>query len=248
MVNRKERRAAAHAARKAARNSRSPTTSSEEPEVASESVISEARLAANRANAQHSTGAKSEATRATSAQNHTIHGLARHDNTNFKILTSEDPAAFASLKKSLEDEHKPVTETEIILVNRMVESEWLARRAQRLQDTFIHPDSGLATDEKQFNLYKRYKTTHDRAFHKCLNDLLKLRSERRKSNLGFEAQRLRTEIHEMQKDFHGLKLSMEENHLCLENIKVAQEFMRASRENPGFEAQFGALFVKKQAA
>ena len=225
-----------------------PVADNPSPEMQGAATPSEARLAANRANAQHSTGAKSEATRNISAQNHTIHGLARHDNTNFKILTSEDPAAFASLKKSLEDEHKPVTETEIILVNRMVESEWLSRRSQRLQDTYINPDTGLATDEKQFNLYKRYKTTHDRAFHKCLNDLLKLRSEKRKADLGFEAQRVKTERLELQKSTHDMKIFMLQNECYLKNIKVTEEFMRACKENPGFEAQFDEIFVKKQAA
>ncbi|HEY1216422.1 MAG TPA: hypothetical protein VGE93_22595, partial [Bryobacteraceae bacterium] len=31
--------------------------------------------------------------------------------------------------------------------------------------------------EKQFALYLRYQTTHERAFHKCLNDLRKLRAQ-----------------------------------------------------------------------
>ena len=254
------RRAAERLARKAARKQQhqtSQTTPVEEPTIAETATqtrepapepISEARLAANRANAQKSTGAQSPETRNISAQNHTIHGLARHDDANFKLLTSEDPEAFASLKKSLQDEHKPVTETEIILVNRMVESEWLSRRSQRLQDTFINPDSGLATDEKQFNLYKRYKTTHDRAFHKCLNDLLKLRSEKRKADLGFEAQRVKTERLELQKSTHDMKIFMLQNECYLKNIKVTEEFMRACKENPGFEAQFDEIFVKKQAA
>ncbi|MBV8811310.1 MAG: hypothetical protein JO033_21790, partial [Acidobacteriaceae bacterium] len=37
-------------------------------------------------------------------------------------------------------------------------------------------------------LYLRYQTTHERAFHKCLKDLLKLRAERRKEQIGFVSQ------------------------------------------------------------
>jgi len=33
--------------------------------------------------------------------------------------------------------------------------------------------------------YLRYQTTHTRAFHKCLNDLVRLRSERGKTANGF---------------------------------------------------------------
>ncbi len=46
----------------------------------------------------------------------------------------------------------------------------------------------VCLDEKQLALYIRYQTTHDRAFHKCLNQLLKLRAEKRKAEIGFESQ------------------------------------------------------------
>src|SRR3984885_15462455 len=98
MTTRQLRRAAEHQARKAARKAGfpipQPTTTpaiaqttaetetntlaavpsasvfvAEEPSVA---TISPARLSANRANAQFSTGAKSPATKAISPQNHTI--------------------------------------------------------------------------------------------------------------------------------------------------------------------------------
>ena len=48
------------------------------------SAISPERLAANRANAQFSTG-PSVAGIAVSCLNHTIHGLARHNNGTFKL-------------------------------------------------------------------------------------------------------------------------------------------------------------------
>jgi hypothetical protein len=264
------RRAAERLARKAARKQHhqqpteatptSPVFAAEEesmdnqsPETASDTgapsaTISDARLAANRRNAQFSTGAKSPETQANSAQNHTIHGLARKDETNFKLLTTEDPAAFAALQKAFEDEHRPTTETETVLIRHMSESEWLARRAQRLQDTFINPDTGLVTDEKHFNLYMRYKNAHTRAFHKCLSDLLKLRSEKRKDTLGFEAQRVKSEKLEMQKAKQEMAIFILQSECHLKGIKVTEEFMRASKENPGFEAQFDELFAKRQAA
>ena len=202
-MDRKQRRAAAHKERKLARKAGFPTetqitsapapaappppTAIEIPEpgfpfpsLASLTNISAARLAANRANAQQSTGPITESGRATSAQNHTIHGLARHNGT-FKLLPSEDSAGFEALKQSLAEEHLPTTETESILVTTMAESHWLANRAQNLQATCFDESTGQITDPKLFSLYLRYQTTHTRAFHKSLNDLVKLRAERRKT-------------------------------------------------------------------
>jgi hypothetical protein len=62
---------------------------------------------------------------------------------------------------------------------------WLRNRAELLQSNCFHDDGSI--DEKRLALYLRYQTTHERAFHKCLNDLLKLRAEKRKTEIGFEA-------------------------------------------------------------
>jgi hypothetical protein len=53
--------------------------------------------------------------------------------------------------------------------------------------TFNH-ELPTCDDQKQLALYLRYQTTNERAFHKCLNDLLKLRAERHKQEIGFESQ------------------------------------------------------------
>jgi hypothetical protein len=207
--------------------------------------ISPAKLAANRLNAQKSTGPLSETTRAVSAQNHLLHGLARHQNTNFKLVNSERPEAFAALKQALETEHAPTTETESILVNSMVESHWLSQRAQCLQDTCIDSDTGAITDEKKFSLYLRYQTTHTRAFHKSLNDLLKLRAEKRKAEIGFEAQRIATEKHEMKKQSHYwdvLKKDCEATNQM--TINMLQN-LKAQEQHPGFEAKYDAELAKR---
>jgi hypothetical protein len=166
-------------------------------------------LNANRANAQLSTG-PSPAGRAISCLNHTLHGLARHNNGSFKLLTSEDPAGFEALTQSLLDEHKASTPTELILIHSMAESHWLAQRAQRLQDTCLDPDTGDIKDEKKFSLYLRYQTTHSRAFHKSLNDLIKLRAEQRKVELGFEAQKHKEEENRRKIERHAAQMAMKD--------------------------------------
>ena len=207
--------------------------------------ISPAKLAANRENAKLSTGAKSPETRAISAQNHTVHGLARHQNGNFKILTSEDATAFEKLSESLIAEHTPQTTTESILVNTMAQSSWLAERAQRLQDLCIDPDTGAITDEKKFSLYMRYQTTHTRAFHKCLNDLLKLRAEKRKAEFGFEAQRIATEKHELKKQSHYWDVLKKDALTCQQLSTLAMQNIEARRQNPGFDAEYQAELAKR---
>jgi hypothetical protein len=213
------------------------------------SATSPERLAANRANAQLSTGPGPIGI-AVSCLNHTIHGLARHNGT-FKLLTSEDPIGFEALKQSLAQEHKASTTTESILVNAMAESHWLAQRAQRLQDTCIDPDTGAITDEKKASLYLRYFTTHTRAFQKSLNDLLKLRSEKRKEILGFEAQqrkeeemRLKNERHELKKQAQAVDLAKKEAQTRHQMGENAIQQGKARWEVRDFETIFAQELAK----
>jgi hypothetical protein len=66
----------------------------------------------------------------------------------------------------------------------MAQHHWLRDRAGLLQSNCFQDEGSI--DEKRLALYLRYQTTHERAFHKCLNDLLKLRAEKRKNEIGFE--------------------------------------------------------------
>ncbi len=222
-----------------------PTTDTSDP-----SPISPAQLSANRSNALKSTGPKSEAGLASSSQNRTTHGLARH-NGAFRLLTTEEPEKFAALKSSLETEHHPQTETESILVNNMAESTWLSQRAAKLIDTTTNPDTGVITDPQMFNLYMRYQTTHTRAFHKSLNDLLKLRKETRTAQNGFEAQKraeallnLKLEKHEMKKQGHYWEILLKDSKASYQRIMNLNARSAAAKENPGFEAQYAAELEK----
>jgi hypothetical protein len=271
-MNRKERREAAHQQLKLDRKAGFPTPKPQPvtPAVApalpltgntpdrtasvnepAKPPISEAKLNANRANSQHSKGAVTDAGRSASAQNHTIHGLARH-NGPFKVLAWEDAAGFEALRAALIDEHQPTTETESILVNGMVESHWLANRAQYLSNSYCDSDCGLIEYPQLFSLYLRYQTTHTRAFHKALNDLLKLRAERRKADFGFEAQkhqgeqlRLEKEKHEMKKEAHYWEVMRKDAEACHQIAANTTQQVKAEKENPGFLAQYHAELEKR---
>jgi len=154
-------------------------------------MATEAQITANRANAQLSTGPKTEAGKEAIAFNNLRHGLTGA----FHLLPWENAEEFDSLKLALHAEHRPATATEQILVERMAQHEWLRQRALHLQNLCFNSD-GLIDETKQFSLYLRYQTTHERAFHKCLNDLLKLRAEKRKEQIGFESQNEKKELQE----------------------------------------------------
>ena len=145
-----------------------------------------AQLDANRSNAQRSTGPKTPEGKAAIARNHLSHGLS---GSVFTLLDWEDREAFDDVLQSLQLEHKPATPTEQLLVRKLAQHYWLAQRAIKLQTYCFHPDVSFPDPDKQLALYLRYQTTHERAFHQSLNQLLKLRAEKRKAEIGFESQR-----------------------------------------------------------
>jgi hypothetical protein len=151
-------------------------------------VSTESQIEANRENAKLSTGPKSEAGKAAAALNNTRHGLAGA----FRVLPTESQSEFDELLAILRDEHQPATFTETMLVEAMAQHHWLRKRALHLESCCYDPASGQIVDQKQLALYLRYQTTHERGFHKAMNDLLKLRAARRKEQIGFESQQ-RTE-------------------------------------------------------
>ncbi len=143
------------------------------------------QIAANRANAQHSSGPKSETGKAASCKNNFRFGFTGA----FTILESENEAEFDFFVGSLHDEYKPSTATELLLVQKMAQHQWLSQRAIRLQTLAFQDEKPVAAQEKQFALFLRYQTTNDRGFHNCINTLLKLRAEKRKAQIGFESQK-----------------------------------------------------------
>jgi hypothetical protein len=113
------------------------------------------------------------------------HGLAGA----FTILADEVREDFDELYEGLRAEHQPETPTEILLVESMAQHYWLKQRALRLQKFCFDDDNGC--DEKQLALSLRYQITHDRAFHKALNTLVKLRADKRKAEIGFVSQEMK---------------------------------------------------------
>jgi hypothetical protein len=157
-------------------------------------MSSAAQVSANRANAQLSTGPQTESGLAAIAHNNFRHGLA----SAFVVLPTEDHAAYDDLLLNLNLEFSPSTETEEVLVTAMAQHHWLTQRALGLQQPLFETalETGTSPDAKQLGLYLRYQSTNDRAYHKALTQLLRLRADRRRSEIGFESQKARNQMQE----------------------------------------------------
>jgi len=128
----------------------------------------------------------------------------------------------------------------------MAESLWLANRAQNLADSCFN-NTGQVKDQKPFALYLRYQTTHTRVFHKSLTALLKLRTERHKSEIGFEAQKRQQEAHQVKIEQHEMKerkhyweVLRKDGEAWRQIAKHTLQNLNAIKEHPGFEAQYAA--------
>ena len=154
-------------------------------------MSTQAQAIANQANAQKSTGPTSEQGKAVSSLNRRTHGLGG----KFVVLPCEDQAQFDVLLAHLDSEYRPGSASEILLLEQMAESRWTRDRALRLQQTTLDPQTGQIADEKKFSLYQRYFITHNNAFHKAMNDLLKQRALKQKMAIGFERETRQQQAH-----------------------------------------------------
>ncbi len=141
------------------------------------------QIAANKVNAQKSSGPKSDEGKKKSSMNRLSHGFA----SSATIIPGEDPDEFKALLDSLLDEYQPATDTELILVEKMATNTWLSQRAFRLQG-YAFAEQRYRSEEfgvpKELSLLIRYHTAAERAFHRAHNELVKAQKERKKSEIG----------------------------------------------------------------
>lgn len=87
-------------------------------------MASERQIAANRRNAQKSTGPRTEQGKQASSRNAFKHGVLSVS----VVSTEEDHAGFNNLLTQLVTEHQPATATECVLVERLAILFWRERR------------------------------------------------------------------------------------------------------------------------
>jgi hypothetical protein len=121
--------------------------------------------------ARHASGPKTAEGKARSSQNALRHGLA----SSRLIIPGEKAEAFDALLADLMADHRPSTVTETLLVRQLAQHYWLLQRALRLQAQALSAPPGDSPHD--LALLLRYQTVNERAFHKALAALGKLKKE-----------------------------------------------------------------------
>src|SRR3982750_4131324 len=110
-------------------------------------MTSEARIAANRRNAQHSTGPRTAEGKAKSRYNAVKHGLrSRSDDL---VLPHEDPAELEAKIGRWVEQLAPRNEPERDLVEQAARLSWMLRRAQRHEAALLSRRVRKATEPGQ---------------------------------------------------------------------------------------------------
>jgi hypothetical protein len=200
------------------------------------SQLSEAQLAANRANAKLSTGPTTPEGRAISARNNFRHGLTQVEG-DLILLETESKDEYSRALAEFQAEWQPVTATERDLVERLASRQWLRRRAMKLQLYYISPSDGQIIDHDRFNLYRRYEIQHERSYNKALNDLMRLRALRLREHVGFESQQRKNEEHKV-------KIRLLLNRETLQELALRTAQSRAALQDRKFQLALTAENLK----
>lgn len=166
-------------------------------------IISAAKAQANRANAQLSTGPRTEHGKAASSANAIAHGLTSKQ----AVLRGEDPSVYNAFVREMQTCLKPIGERERAVFDEYVLSLWRLQRCRRTEtavldeciqtlteaDRNLTPDQALArvfTDaayQKKMSLFLRYQSAIERAVTRSLKELTALQAERRQAEAETEA-------------------------------------------------------------
>lgn len=160
------------------------------------------KAAANRRNAQKSTGPSTPAGKSTSSKNSITHGF----NGQFTVLQHEDQSAFDRLLEKYRSEFTPKTEHESFLVEQLAQSRWRLDRIRRLET--IAFEQLLLADETELDetcpdarivaklarrtsdplaVLHRYAVAAERSYYRAYRELSQGRT-RAKRNEASEAQ------------------------------------------------------------
>jgi hypothetical protein len=140
-------------------------------------MATEAQINANRANAQHSTGPRTDTGKANSSQNARRHGL-----TSWTILPSEQQE-FDDLYNSMRALINPVGAIEHQLLHDLVRARWGMCRVSRLEEQLAEQSptlDPLANPETRATaeLYMRYFQRFEASYHRILKQLRAVQTNR----------------------------------------------------------------------
>jgi uncharacterized protein YicC (UPF0701 family) len=138
------------------------------------------QLKANRANAQKSTGPRSEAGLKTSSQNAATHHLT--GGTAF-IEGREDREEYETHCKKQFRQYKPLAEHEIFLVQEMADAIWRLKRARKMETELLEASLNpfLEDDEKisvRLLRITKYIAAIERTYYKAYKEIKAINEER----------------------------------------------------------------------
>ena len=152
-------------------------------------MATDRQIAANRLNAQKSTGPRTSAGKAASSMNALKTGL----DAQSTLIRGEDPEALATLTREYDNRFRPTTPEQRDLVDTLISTTWLMRRLRRAETQLWNHHIAWIEDRDCFDLENPLsesfrlmsETSHhlqrrldslDRAFHRALRELDRLRS------------------------------------------------------------------------
>ncbi len=141
-------------------------------------MATQAQINANRSNAQHCTGPKTDEGRAVSSANARRHGL-----TSTRVLfPGEDPVEWQRCRDGIFQEFQPESEFEVMMTNLVADHYWRLLRAERVEEELMASAyaAGAPPSIELCNKLARYVGTINGHYLRTLAALRKVQSERRK--------------------------------------------------------------------
>ena len=136
-----------------------------------------AQIAANQANARHSTGPRTAEGKTASAANSTQHGFY---STQAVLLTDLEHSHFEVLRNCYVQVFQPADIVEVTLLDMLVLAAWNLERANQLE-TELANSEGIdpilsETNAKTLDRIIAYRMRSERTFHKCHKELRALKA------------------------------------------------------------------------
>ena len=165
-------------------------------------MATQKQIAANRRNAQKSTGPITGEGKAVSSLNAVRHGFTAKHN----VLSIEEAPEFDALRDEFLAEHQPATPTEFAQFELMVSAFWRLRRLRATETAFLDREMERMEDEDDLDyrdpgpldrlagvynwhsgsggtlaLFSRYEARLERSFNRALHELERLKARRAKT-------------------------------------------------------------------
>jgi hypothetical protein len=140
-------------------------------------MTSAAQAASNAANAQASTGPRTEEGKARSSKNATKHGLTSRD----LVIREDERKEFESLQSDLLAELTPEGTLETLTFNQILRASWDMMRFRRLESWLMANDIDPVLDDasaKTLDRLNRYATRAERSYYRAIHELRTLQTNR----------------------------------------------------------------------